>query len=160
MAGDAAAGAAAGNDALAAAADWFWRWFKENASEHNEALTGAVHFLSDPEVSDGTVTFAVDLGTAPVWSRKAATCGCSAGAARVGGAAARSGRRAHRHPWRSMFIDAELCLPGAGGVPDFSLSRRLHFGPHAQKIGAIRRAPAYHSLESRLWTSTAGHCAT
>ena len=59
-----------------------------------------------------------------------------------------------------MFIDAELCLPGAGGVPDFSLSRRLHFGPHAQKIGAIRRAPAYHSLESRLWTSTADHCAT
>ena len=45
---------------------WFWCWFKENASEHNEALTGAVHFLSDPEVSDGTVTFAVDLGTAPV----------------------------------------------------------------------------------------------
>jgi len=45
---------------------WFWRWFKENAGEHNEALVGAVHFLSDPEVSDGTVTFAVDLGTAPV----------------------------------------------------------------------------------------------
>jgi hypothetical protein len=45
---------------------WFWRWFKEKASEHNEALTGAAHFLSDPEVSDGTVTFAVDLGTAPV----------------------------------------------------------------------------------------------
>ena len=87
-------------------------------------------------------------------------CGCSAAAARVNGAAARSGRRAHRHPCRSMFIDAELCLPGTGGVPDFRLSRRLHFGPHAQKIGTIRRAPAYHSLESRLWTSTADHCAT
>ena len=45
---------------------WFSRWFKENAGEHNEALAGAVHFLSDPEVSDGAVTFAVDLGTAPV----------------------------------------------------------------------------------------------
>ena len=45
---------------------WFWHWFKENAGEHNEALAGAVHFLSDPEVSDGAVTFAVDLGTAPV----------------------------------------------------------------------------------------------
>jgi hypothetical protein len=45
---------------------WFWRWFKENAGEHNEAPAGAVHFLSDPEVSDGAVTFVVDLGTAPV----------------------------------------------------------------------------------------------
>ena len=45
---------------------WFWHWFKEDAGEHNEALAGAVHFLSDPEVSDGAVTFAVDLGTAPV----------------------------------------------------------------------------------------------
>ena len=45
---------------------WFWRWFKKDAGEHNEALTGAVHFLSDPEVSDGAVTFVVDLGTAPV----------------------------------------------------------------------------------------------
>jgi hypothetical protein len=45
---------------------WFWRWFKENTGEHNEALAGAVYFLSDPEVSDGAVTFAVDLGTAPV----------------------------------------------------------------------------------------------
>jgi hypothetical protein len=47
---------------------WFWRWFKEDAGEHNEPLAGAVHFLSDPEVSDGAVTFAVDLGTAPVES--------------------------------------------------------------------------------------------
>jgi hypothetical protein len=45
---------------------WFWRWFKEDAGEHSEALAAAVHFLSDPEVSDGAVTFAVDLGTAPV----------------------------------------------------------------------------------------------
>jgi hypothetical protein len=27
---------------------------------------GAVHFASDPELSDGAVTFAADLGTAPV----------------------------------------------------------------------------------------------
>lgn len=45
---------------------WFRRWFKENAGEHNEALAGAVHFLSDPELSDGAVTFATDLRTAPV----------------------------------------------------------------------------------------------
>jgi len=45
---------------------WYWRWFKEDAGEHNEALAGAVHFLSDPEVADGGVTFAVDLGAAPV----------------------------------------------------------------------------------------------
>ena len=32
----------------------------------NEPLAKAVHFLSDPEISDGAVTFAVDLGTAPV----------------------------------------------------------------------------------------------
>ena len=44
----------------------FWRWFKEDAGEHNEALAAAVHFLSDPEVLDGAVTFVVDLGTAPV----------------------------------------------------------------------------------------------
>ena len=25
-----------------------------------------MHFLSDPEISDGAVTFSVDLGTAPV----------------------------------------------------------------------------------------------
>jgi hypothetical protein len=45
---------------------WFWRWFKEDAGEHNEALAAAVHYLSDPEVSHSVVTFAVDLGTAPV----------------------------------------------------------------------------------------------
>jgi hypothetical protein len=44
---------------------WFRRWFKEDAGEHNEALAGAVHFLSDPEVSDGAVPFAVDLGSVP-----------------------------------------------------------------------------------------------
>lgn len=68
MAGDGAAGAPAGKDALAAVAALFWRWFKEDAGEHNEALAGAVHFLSDPKVSDGAVTFAVDRGTAPVES--------------------------------------------------------------------------------------------
>src|SRR5262249_36741942 len=66
VASDAAAGAAARNHDWQPLQHWFWRWFKENAGEHNEALVGAVHFLSDPEVSDGTVTFAVDLGTAPV----------------------------------------------------------------------------------------------
>ena len=45
---------------------WFWRWFKEDAGEHNKVLVGAVHFLSDPEVTNDAVTFVVDLGTAPV----------------------------------------------------------------------------------------------
>jgi hypothetical protein len=45
--------------------DWFRRWFKEDAGEHNDMM-GAVHFISDPEFSAGAVTFAIDLGTAPV----------------------------------------------------------------------------------------------
>jgi hypothetical protein len=65
VAGDAAAGALPETTRWQPLQHWFWRWFKEDAGKHDEALTGAVHFLSDPEVSDGSVTFAVDLGTAP-----------------------------------------------------------------------------------------------
>jgi hypothetical protein len=37
---------------------WFWRWFKEDAGKHDEALTGAVHFLSDPAWSRSRSTSA------------------------------------------------------------------------------------------------------
>jgi hypothetical protein len=46
--------------------DWFWHWFGEEDDNAGEELLGAVHFLSDPEVSKKMVTFAIDLGTAPV----------------------------------------------------------------------------------------------
>jgi hypothetical protein len=46
--------------------DWFWRWFKENTGEQNETMMGAVHFISDPEISTGAIIFTIDLGTAPV----------------------------------------------------------------------------------------------
>lgn len=45
---------------------WFWRWFKEEEDGGDEGLLGTVHFLSDPEVSEKTVLFETDLGSAPV----------------------------------------------------------------------------------------------
>jgi hypothetical protein len=44
---------------------WFWHWFQQE-EEGDESPLGAVHFLSDPEISGKAVTFEVDLGSAPV----------------------------------------------------------------------------------------------
>jgi hypothetical protein len=46
--------------------DWFWRWFRPELDGDDHTLLGAVHFLSDPEVSDNAVVFSADLGSAPV----------------------------------------------------------------------------------------------
>jgi hypothetical protein len=45
--------------------DWFWRWFLADEEEGDEPL-GAVHFLSDPDLTAGHADFSVDLGSAPV----------------------------------------------------------------------------------------------
>lgn len=46
--------------------EWFWHWFRQEEVGGDDILLGAVHFLSDPEVSRNAVTFEVDLGSAPV----------------------------------------------------------------------------------------------
>lgn len=44
---------------------WFYEWFREEEDGNGEPL-GVIHFLSDPEVSGGSVRFSTDLGSAPV----------------------------------------------------------------------------------------------
>ncbi|MHB0971228.1 MAG: hypothetical protein ACYC7A_06145 [Thermoanaerobaculia bacterium] len=69
---------------------WFRAWFREDEDGSPDAFLGAVHFLSDPEIAEGTVTFAVDLGSAPVEALEGLLdAAISAGATRVSvGAAA------------------------------------------------------------------------
>jgi hypothetical protein len=45
---------------------WFHRWFRPDEDGTGDSLLGAVHFLSDPKVSEYKVGFEVDLGSAPV----------------------------------------------------------------------------------------------
>ena len=46
--------------------EWFWHWFQQEEDGGEDSLLGAVHFLSDPEVSGKMVVFEADLGSAPV----------------------------------------------------------------------------------------------
>jgi hypothetical protein len=47
---------------------WFFEWFdlEDKNQKSEEGLYGAVHFISDPEVCDGSASFIVDFGSAPV----------------------------------------------------------------------------------------------
>ena len=45
---------------------WFRSWFLDDEDGSPGNLLGAVHFMSDPETGAGTLSFAVDLGSAPV----------------------------------------------------------------------------------------------
>lgn len=48
-------------------ANWFWQWFDAESvnSEDEDGMLGVVHFLSDPEATDGGYSFVVDFGSAP-----------------------------------------------------------------------------------------------
>jgi len=46
--------------------DWYRRWYKEAEDSDGKSLLGVVHFLSDPELSNGWASFTADLGSAPV----------------------------------------------------------------------------------------------
>lgn len=47
---------------------WFLEWFdlEDKNQKSDDGLYGAVHFISDPELNDGGVSFIVDFGSAPV----------------------------------------------------------------------------------------------
>jgi hypothetical protein len=47
---------------------WFMAWFdpEDDRPAQENGLYGVVHFMSDPEVSDSTIRFTVDFGSAPV----------------------------------------------------------------------------------------------
>ncbi len=49
-------------------ADWFEKWFDgdDKLKPGPDGLCGVVHFLSDPEIQDDSIHFAIDLGSAPV----------------------------------------------------------------------------------------------
>jgi len=48
--------------------DWFEKWFDgdDQREPGPDGLCGVVHFLSDPEIEDDAIRFAIDLGSAPV----------------------------------------------------------------------------------------------
>jgi hypothetical protein len=45
---------------------WFHRWFRAEDDGSSEELLGAIHFMSDPEITDGVLRLTVDLGSSPV----------------------------------------------------------------------------------------------
>ena len=47
---------------------WFACWFDEHDrnDKNEEGFFGVVHFLSDPERTEGAITLRADLGTAPM----------------------------------------------------------------------------------------------
>jgi hypothetical protein len=44
---------------------WFDKWFEEPESLRDPPFLGVIHFMSDPEFTEGSVAFWVDLGSAP-----------------------------------------------------------------------------------------------
>ena len=47
--------------------DWFDDWFDADEQEEllENGLSGCIHFMSDPETSDGQTSFTIDFGSAP-----------------------------------------------------------------------------------------------
>ena len=63
---------------------WFESWFKKEIESASGEPISAVHFMSDPEVSERTISTEIDLGTAPVEAIEALLDACkSAGATSV-----------------------------------------------------------------------------
>lgn len=52
---------------------WFWNWFdpEDEGDEDLDGLFSVVHYLSDPEFSEGKLAMTVDFGSAPVESLEA-----------------------------------------------------------------------------------------
>ena len=47
--------------------DWFDDWFDADEQEEllENGLSGCIHFMSDPDTSDGQTSFTIDFGSAP-----------------------------------------------------------------------------------------------
>jgi hypothetical protein len=45
--------------------DWFHEWFVDSEDGDGTELLGAVHYMSDPQLTATQISFVVDLGTAP-----------------------------------------------------------------------------------------------
>jgi hypothetical protein len=46
--------------------DWFHEWFVDGEDGDGTELLGAVHYMSDPQLTASQISFVIDLGTAPV----------------------------------------------------------------------------------------------